>query len=255
MNFLEPNTNAMITAPCDDGAEQPSGSAAPDVPLEVLLDAHHLTRLLSFTTPEIIRERGYRTMRDCAADRAELRRLGFSDRQIRGFPILLIATWFDGTIVTYEIRPDTPRLRDDKPVKYDSVPKSAKRLNVLPRYREWLRDPKRPFLITEGAKKADALATVFRDAAIASISGVTGWKGRNDYGGVTLLTDFDHVAFNDGRFVGILFDIDTLTNKMVRAAQDKLAEILERKGANVYVLDWTKLPEIMREREVKANGN
>ncbi len=240
--FDQSNANPPITAPCD-------------VPLEVLLDAHHLTSVLGFTIPEIIRERGYRTMRDCAADRAELRRLGFSDRQVRGFPILLIPTWFDGAIVTYEIRPDTPRLRDGKPVKYDSVPSSAKRLNVLPRFRDWLRDPKRPFLITEGAKKADALAKVFPDAAIASISGVTGWKGRNDYGGVTLLTDFDHVAFNDGRFVGIIFDIDTLTNKMVRNAQDRLAKILERKGANVYVLDWTKLPEIMREREVKANGN
>ncbi len=249
-------TDARRMAAAERAANPPASPIilpTSDVPLLDLLDRHHLDRLLGFTTPEIVRERGYWTARDNEAHRRRLRSLGFSDKQIRGFPILVIPTWFDSAIVTYELRPDTPRLRDGKPCKYDSVPKSAKRLNVLQRYREMLRDPKVPLLLTEGSKKGDALAKVFPDAAVASISGVTGWRGRNDYGGVTLLADFDHVALNE-RAIFLFWDIDLLTNKNVHRSMTRLQEILENKGAVVYVPDWTKLPEILREREAKANG-
>jgi hypothetical protein len=61
---------------------------------------------------------------------------------------------------------------------------------------------------------------------------VWNFKGKNDFGGVTFLADFDHVAWND-RDVRIVFDNDMMRKPAVRKALERLTEHLQRKGATV----------------------
>jgi len=58
------------------------------------------------------------------------------------------------------------------------------------------------------------------------------FKGKNLLGGVTLLADFDYIAF-DGRDVRIVFDSDIMDKPGVRQAMERLTEHLQRKGAHV----------------------
>ena len=62
--------------------------------------------------------------------------------------------------------------------------------------------------------------------------GVWNFKGRNEFGGVTLLTDFDEGALND-RIVNFVFDSDVVTKLQVGDALGRLIEQLQRRGAAV----------------------
>jgi peptidoglycan/xylan/chitin deacetylase (PgdA/CDA1 family) len=92
------------------------------------------------------------------------------------------------------------------------------------------RRSKIPLWLTEGQKKADSLAS--RGACAIALLGVWNFKGKNDFGGVTFLADFDHVAWN-GRDVRIVFDNDMMRKPSVRKALERLTEHLQRKGATV----------------------
>jgi hypothetical protein len=66
-------------------------------------------------------------------------------------------------------------------------------------------NPNIPIFFTEGIKKTDALATA--GACVVGMVGVWGFKGKNQYGASTILSDFDYITF-DGRTVYIVFDSD-----------------------------------------------
>jgi hypothetical protein len=87
-----------------------------------------------------------------------------------------------------------------------------------------------PLWITEGQKKADALAS--RGLCAVALLGVWNWKGKNDLGGTTLLADWDYVALG-GREVRIVFDSDVMVKAAVRSALDRLVEHMRRKGSHV----------------------
>ena len=93
-----------------------------------------------------------------------------------------------------------------------------------------LGDPQIPLWVTEGQKKADALAS--RGPCAIALLGVWNFKGKNSFGGTSLLADFDYIALN-GRDVHIVFDNDVMTRPHVRQALDRLTEHLQRKGAHV----------------------
>ena len=106
--------------------------------------------------PDVIAARGYRT----ETTKAELRCLGFSDRQARG-PTLLIPVWGPaGEIVLYQSRPDTPRILEGKAIKYETPNKAKMALDVPPVVRQDIGDPSKPLYVTKGIKKADALASI-----------------------------------------------------------------------------------------------
>ncbi|PLS87075.1 MAG: virulence-associated protein E, partial [Actinobacteria bacterium] len=66
--------------------------------------------------PDVMEARGYRTVEK----KAELKRIGFSEAQC-GVPGLLIPIRSPaGEIVLYQYRPDSPRIKDGKPVKYET---------------------------------------------------------------------------------------------------------------------------------------
>jgi hypothetical protein len=176
---------------------------------------------------EVIRERGYRTV----VSKGELSKIGFAPAQQRVPGLLMPVHGPDGSNSLYSYRPDSPRQTENgKLLKYE-FPKNARmRLDVPPRSRAALADPTVPIWITEGQKKADALAT-HRFIAVALL-GVWNFKGRNKFGGVTLLADFDYIVLK-GRTVNIVFDSDVMTKQPVQDALARLTEHLQRKSATV----------------------
>ncbi len=204
-----------------------SGATAATPPA-LLVDHFAQLHEQSGIAPEVITERGYFS----ATSPHTLRALGFSHAQARLHPALVLPVCGpEGSNGLYTMRPDVPRLDvKGKPRKYELPPKAGVRLDCPPRCRALLSNPTVELWITEGQKKADALAS--HGFCAVALLGVWGFKGRNDLGGVTLLADFDYIAWN-GRQVRIVFDNDVMRKAPVQAALARLIAHLERKGAAV----------------------
>lgn len=196
------------------------------------LSAAHLKMLReeSSIADAVIEARGYRTVTDVK----ELVARGFSRRQLRQPGLLLPLHGTDGAQPLCVYRPDSPYVdRDGKALKYEIPAGQGVRLDCPPSCRPLLADPSMPLWITEGQKKADALAS--RGACAVALLGVWAFKGKNSFNGVTFLADFDHVALN-GRDVRIVFDNDLTRKPEVRKALERLTEHLQRKGAHVAAI-------------------
>ena len=168
----------------------------------------------------VIRARGYRTVRS----KSELERLGFGRAQ-RNIPGLLIPIHGPGgAVALYQFRPDEPRIKDGRAVKYETPGGSRIALDVHPFAREKLGDPSVPLFITEGIKKGDAL--VSRGLCAISLIGVWNWRGTNEHGGKIALPEWEYVALN-GREVYIVFDSDVMLKPEVHAALARLKAFLE----------------------------
>ena len=171
-------------------------------------------------SPEVISGRGYKTV----TIRADLLRLGFSQHQVR-VPTLLIPVWgVTGETVLYQARPDTPRIRDGKPIKYETPRGSRMVLDVHPVARPMLKDPSVPLWVTEGVKKGDSL--VSRGCCAVALLGVWNWRGTNGMGGKTALPDWESIALK-GRQIYICFDSDVMTKPEVHQALARLKSFLE----------------------------
>ncbi len=207
------------------------------------LSENHLKMLTkeSGISDQMIQERGYRTI----TNEGDLVQFGFSPAQ-RRVPGLLIPLYTtDGKIGLHVYRPDNPRtyenrskreadgLRPVKVLKYE-IPKGAGvRVDCPPVCLKTLQNPTIPLFITEGQKKADSLAS--QGACAIDLLGVWNFKGRNEFGGTTILTDFDFIAW-ENRLVRIVFDSDVMYKPSVRLALERLTEILQRKGATVSAI-------------------
>ena len=125
--------------------------------------------------------------------KSELEKLGFTSAQQRA-PGILIPLWsVDGKEAGHQFRPNHPRMNGrGKPVKYESPNGSSNRLDCPPRSQKSIGNPQVPLWITEGSKKADALAS--KGACAISVTGVWGFKGKNQFGGITFLADRRHVS-------------------------------------------------------------
>lgn len=187
---------------------------------------------------EVIAARGYRTV----MDEKELIPLGFSTAQRRTPGLLIPGHGPDGSNGFYSFRPDYARVIQNKRkrgpdgnykqcvIKYETPSGSGVRLDCSPVCLEQIKDPTSPLWITEGAKKADALAS--RGLCAVSLNGVWSFKGKNEFGGVTWLADWDYIALK-GRDVRIVFDSDVMQKPEVRKALERLTAHLQRKGAHV----------------------
>ena len=222
------------------------------------LSPHHLAMLhASAISDLVIQARGYRTIHSAE----ELRRLGFAASQCR-LPGLLLPLWTtagDNALPVY--RPDNPRVIEDKSasrgsdglypnkvIKYELPRGASVRLDCPPVCQPNLADPRIPLWITEGQKKADALASLGSPASLGTpaslgspaslgltaiaLLGVWNFKGKNELGGVTFLADWDMIALKN-RPVRIVFDSDVMTKRPVQQALARLTEHLQRKGARV----------------------
>jgi hypothetical protein len=136
-------------------------------------------------------------------------------------------------VANYQIRPDSPRVVDGKALKYETPAKSRLSLDVPPGARTWLADPTRPLFVTEGARKADS--AVSRGLCCIALLGVWSWRGTNEWGGKTVLPDWELVALAD-RPVYIVFDSDVMHKPPVALALSRLKGFLELRKANVRVI-------------------
>jgi hypothetical protein len=203
-------------------------------PLPQLSDAHwHMLTAESVINIERIKDRGYRTI----TDSRELAVLGFAPKQ-QITPGLLMPVYApDGSVALHQYRPDAPRQKRNSKgellpevIKYETPKDASMRLDVPPICREMMANPSINLWITEGIKKADALAST--GLCALALLGVWNFKGKNKFGGVTILGDFHLIAWND-RDVHIVFDSDIMHKRPVQLAMEQLKEILERKGAHV----------------------
>lgn len=217
----------------------PSGLSAAGTGRSEGLAPHHWDSLVAVSgiAPQVVLSRGYRTI----TAPQELRALGFSPKQCKDGPGLLLPLHApDGSQPFVVYRPDHPRIklgerqpdgtRKQKEIKYELPTGGGVRLDCPPLCHSQLGDPTIVLYVTEGQKKADALAS--RGACAVALLGVWSFKGANDLGGVTLLADFDYIALK-GRDVRIVFDSDLMFKREVRAALARLTEHLQRKGAHV----------------------
>jgi len=213
----------------NEQSSTPQSVFARDAPQ--LLEGHyrHL-REGSGIISEVILERGYRS----ALGKAELEKIGFTKAQ-RRTPGILIPLWdADGQEAGYQYRPDSPRIDSKgRPVKYESPGGSSNRIDCPPRCKSALGDPNAALWITEGSKKADALAS--HGACAISLPGVWGFKGKNNSGGVTILSDWDYIALR-GRTVYLAFDSDIVAKEPVRKALERLSGHLKHKKAKVLIV-------------------
>src|SRR5215218_3194916 len=175
-------------------------------------------------------KRGYRTV----TRKAELERLGFGRHQ-RNVPALLVPIYgLAGEISLYQLRPDEPRIgKRGKPVKYETPAGASMALDVHPFCRDQLGDPKTPLFITEGVKKGDALAS--SGLCAVALIGVWNFRGTNEHGGKTALSDWEYVALN-GRKVYVVFDSDVMEKLEVYAALSRLKASLESRRARVSLI-------------------
>jgi Domain of unknown function (DUF3854) len=193
----------------------------------------HLAMLAaSGITPEHAERRGYETVNDTR----KLAERGITfPRAVteRGAGLLVPMLDKRGSTWGYQFRPENPRERSGKTVKYETPPKQRNGFDIPPGVGPQLDDPTIPLFITEGVKKADC-ATAHGLAAIA-LPGVWSWRGTNPSGGKTAVADFNDVAWN-GREVILAFDGDVARKESVQKALRALADFVGTKGARVKFL-------------------
>ena len=190
-------------------------------------EAHwHMLAKESGLSSEVIVARIYRTV----TTKADLKSRGFSDSQLR-VPTLLIPIYdVHGELALYQARPDEPRIKNGKPIKYETLAGGRMVLDAHPSIRHQLADPKVPLWITEGIKKGDSL--VSHGCCTIALLGVWNWRGTNEHGGKTVLPDWEYIALN-GRRVYLAFDSDVMVKREVFQALMRLSAFLTQRGAQV----------------------
>jgi putative DNA primase/helicase len=198
--------------------------AGSPAPISLSIKHRHELEVQSGIHPVIIQERGYRTV---TADGLPNQ---FPDYQRKdGLLIPIHNDW--GKVGSFQVKPDKPRIRDGKPVKYETIPGHPVCIDAPRRVHQYLGNPEVPLWITEGAKKVDAALSLGINAVIG-LQGVYGWRGTNGDGGKTALPDWEAIALN-GRACVIAFDSDCMTKPGVRGALDRLSAFLKSRGADV----------------------
>src|SRR5262245_35108619 len=224
--------NPAQVSPSSEGTSVPLVSAASELKLDPalrLLPDHAELIRASGISAEVAQARGYRSV--IAVD--ELLRLGFGKYQAQ-IPVLLIPIRnVAGEIALHQIRPDKPRLKGDKLIKYETPRGGGLVLDVPPTVREQLADPAVDLFITEGSRKADA--AVSKGLCCIALMGVWGWRGKNKAGGKTVLADWDYVAL-ERRKVFIVFDSDVMTKPEVGTALRRLIGFLRTRRAIARVI-------------------
>lgn len=200
-----------------------------------MISPEHLAMLAaSGITPEHAAARGYETITDTAR-LAELK-IAKAGRNVPG--LLVPQLRADGSTWGYQYRPDTPRLRDGRIVKYETPYQQRNGLDVPPGVAAMLGDTETPLWVTEGVKKADCGAS--QGLCIVALSGVWNWLGTSTAGGKMALPEWRDVALNNNRRVVIAFDGDVARKPSVQKAAHALAAYLSTKGARV---EWLWLPD------------
>lgn len=189
---------------------------------------HHAAELdASEISPDVRDARGYETLYGTDEDRARLRQESipvWAWREDSAFPGLFIPLYrVTGERIGAQFKPGQPQPHGEKTMKYASPVGTRPRLDVPPPASTGVRVVTTPLWITEGVKKADALAS--KGLAVVSLSGVFNWRSRHG-----TLGDWEDIPLK-GRTIVICFDADARHNRMVLMAMRRLGMWLESKGA------------------------
>jgi hypothetical protein len=209
------------------------------LPAKELLPQHQALLRASAISDEVARARGYWS----ATKKAELAELGFGPSQRRVPALVIPVRSVTGETVTYQIRPDDPRVHPTtgKIVKYETPAGARMVLDVPPAGREWVLDPSRPLFITEGVRKADS--AVSHGLACVALLGVWNWRGSTPDGKSTAaLPDWEMIPLK-GRSVYIAFDSDVMLKPEVHEALVRLKGFLELRGADVALIYLSPLTD------------
>lgn len=233
----------MTTANESPGVESRAGETGPHgfahAQNSSLLPHHQRMLVESAISPDVAAQRKYFS----AVKTEQLARLGFEGYQQR-VPALVVPIYSpDGRVELYQVRPDSPREKADKPgtfVKYETVAGARMRLDVPPGARAGLGDPSVPLWITEGVRKADS--AVSAGLCCIALLGVWNWRGTNLDGGKTALGEWHDVALN-GRDVYVCFDSDVVEKVEVQQAVTELCSFLKSRGARSHVVRLPGGPE------------
>ena len=191
-----------------------------------LLPHHRALIEASAISGEVAEARGYFSV----SEPKELNGMfGPSQRLAPGLVIPVLDAY--GERVFFQLRPDNPRVKDGRILKYENPAGRTMVIDVPPATRPHLRNPKVTLWITEGIRKADALASIGLRAV--ALNGVWNWRGKGEDGGSTTLPDWEAIALNDRRKVVICFDSDAFQNPGVHKATERLGRWLEKRGAEV----------------------
>lgn len=109
-----------------------------------------------------------------------------------------------------------------------------------PRCRKDLKNPKKPLWIVEGAIKADFLAS--QGACAIGLAGVSGWMHTNEDGTKTAIPCFREIGLTE-RAVYICFDSDLKDKPAVFKQGTELKNLLESKGARVFLIGIPHAPD------------
>jgi hypothetical protein len=175
----------------------------------------HLAQLkASAISDEVIAERG--AWSACAA--TELERLGYR-RNTAIVPALVLPTWgVSGEVVGYQARPDVAPMLNGRISKYLVPPDAEVRLDIPPRCRKTIGSPQVPLWVTEGVKKADALASA--GLTVVGLAGVQMFR----------TDDWERVSL-DGRRIFVAYDSDVMVKRQVHDALRALDAYLRQRGA------------------------
>ena len=202
-----------------------------------LLDQHHLTMLAaSGITAEHAAARGYETITDSI--RLANLKIAKAGRNMPGLLVPMLRA--DGSTWGYQYRPDVPRLRDGKPIKYETPwqqPNGSTyhRLSATSSATRQCRcgSPK-------ACKKADCGA--LHGLCVVALSGVWYWLHTNSAGGKMALPDWRDVALNNGRRVILAFDGDMARKQSVQKAMHALGHLSGAQGRS------SRIPVAARHR-------
>ncbi|MFL5761887.1 MAG: DUF3854 domain-containing protein [Thermomicrobiales bacterium] len=190
-------------------------------------EKHRAELIASAIASEVAKERGYQSI----TTKRAVMKLGFRESQANVPGWLAPMHNIAGELADYTFKPDSPRIKDGKSVKYEQIVGHAPIVDVPPRARPWVMDPKQALFFTEGIKKGDSGAS--HELAIVMLLGVWNWKSSE------VIAALDRIPLK-GRAVYIAFDSDWRRKPGVRQALNRLISVLRQAGAIVAILD---LPE------------
>lgn len=175
----------------------------------------------------LIEQRGYVTVDTNAREKLRAARIPpWAIRDDSAFPGLVLPMYrVTGEYIGLQFKPAVPQLKpgEDKPVKYATPAGMGNRLDVPRSVAHMVRDPAAGLIITEGVKKADALAS--RGIPVVALTGVWNWRKKEG-----TLGDWEDIPLI-GRHVSVCFDSDAPTNPQVRHAMIRLVDWLRSKKA------------------------
>ncbi len=187
--------------------------------------------------------------------RQHLTRLGiptWATSEDRYFPGLLIPLYrATGERISWIFKPRVPVTnRDGKKMKYASARGLSSVVDVHPANRDRIADPTVPLWLTEGVKKADALAS--HGLCVAALSGVYNWRSTHG-----TLGDWEDIPLR-GRTVVVCFDADARDKPDVLRAMLRLGNWLHSKGATARYLitpaEWAATPTKGADDYLAAGG-